>query len=1399
MRTSSAKDQRRGKRGTVEARNRQRQRQHWRLLPSLMVLEQRTLLSNTYTVTNLSDASSGSLRWAINLANTDTYSSPSDVDTIQFSIGGTITLTGGQLELSKGVVQIIGPTGGVTVSGNIASRVFQVDAGVTATIKNLKVVDGKALAGQGGGIYNNGNLNLTNDVVSGNQAGLGGGLYVASGTVTLNQTTFSSDSAKGITPNQPNAGLPARFHLSKGNPQDNDDTNVFQTAGTHGRGIALAPAPGQAGGTAAGGGIYVAGGTLTITNSVFSSDSAEAYGGGRGGSSASSAKANWLALNEGAGTQQALVNIISRRIKFGSLDGVDGAGGAGGSAYGGGLMVTGGAVTITNTIFSSCDAMGGDGGTAGGARQAISAIGGPGGNAGGGALAAMGTGSISVLNTTFNSNTVTGGHAGDTFYASGPEFIPVAAAGGDGLGGAVYIGTHSGAPTICNSTFLGNSAFGGGTGSGVPISATAQGRGGGLMQGNGALGLGSTVSDCTFSGNFGTLDTIGNGSQVPSAQDVNTTIALTLNNNILSDILSGGTLTGGHNLIADASYSSAGLSATVHGTAKLGGLANNGGPTLGASIGTGNTSPTLTLALLTPTSQNPDPAIAAGSYALLPSFAVTDERGHLHFDAVSHTVDIGAYQLNSPALTSIAVTPTGSSNPRLLVGVAGQFTAMGTFADGTTVDLTSSVAWASATPVVVTIGGTGLARALPTLGTTVITASAAGVTSAAVTLTVLAQSFVVNTTGDDIFSFYTGATSLRQAIAAASFQPGDHTITFDPTVFATAQTITLAGAPLLPSNTSGKLTIQGPASSTAALTISGNNKSRVFQIANSATSVEFDNLTITAGLATDNGVAGAAAGTTPALGGGLLNMGGNLTFTNVAFTSNKANGAAGQNAMGGAVYTREDNFTSDGSVSFTNCIFTSNTAQGGNGVAGSDNTVAAGSGTAGGDGYGGGVAVDGGSVSLNLCTFTSDQALGGTGGAGGANTGTSGQAGSGGAGGNGYGGGLMYAYSPLLIQTTTFDSCRATGGAGGRGGDNTSSTVKPGTPGSGGDGHGGGLALLGGATAYVQYSTFSLNTATGGKGGDGGNNKSNIAGAPTIAGGSGGAGQGGAVSAGNTSLFGTEFPQLYITNTTVYGGGFGAAGGSGGTGGAAPNLIPVPSGAQGSSGIGLGGGLLFSAGFAVVSNCTFANLYASAGGGGDLATFAIGTATVNNTILGTNTGGAIISSFAFSGAVTSGSTLVTPAIKTPDSFVGMTITASTGSVIQPGTTIQAIDRNSGAITLSKAATSTGPFTLQVGGTLTGGYNLIADGTSSIAGLTNTVNNDPGIGGLANNGGPTKTMAIQYGSAAIGKGRYALVRSGVTTDQRVSIPFTGTIASSGSTSVTGIASTTGLAQEGCPSP
>ena len=56
------------------------------------------------------------------------------------------------------------------------------------------------------------------------------------------------------------------------------------------------------------------------------------------------------------------------------------------------------------------------------------------------------------------------------------------------------------------------------------------------------------------------------------------------------------------------------------------------------------------------------------------------------------------------------------------------------------------------------------------------------------------------------------------------------------------------------------------------------------------TQVVFRDLVIQGGLAQDDGSEGALAGTTDALGGGVLNNGGNVTLDNVVLQNNVARG-----------------------------------------------------------------------------------------------------------------------------------------------------------------------------------------------------------------------------------------------------------------------------------------------------------------------------------------------------------------------------------------------------------------------------------------------------------------------------------------------------------------------------
>ena len=104
----------------------------------------------------------------------------------------------------------------------------------------------------------------------------------------------------------------------------------------------------------------------------------------------------------------------------------------------------------------------------------------------------------------------------------------------------------------------------------------------------------------------------------------------------------------------------------------------------------------------------------------------------------------GGSSTSAAKLISIAVTP---ANLSLDSGKTAQFTAIGTYSDNTTEDVTASVTWSSSNTAVATIsnttGSNGLATTLIT-GTTTITASLGG-TSGSALLTVL-----LNNTGDNV-------------------------------------------------------------------------------------------------------------------------------------------------------------------------------------------------------------------------------------------------------------------------------------------------------------------------------------------------------------------------------------------------------------------------------------------------------------------------------------------------------------------------------------------------------------------------------------------------------------------------------------------------------------------------
>ena len=143
----------------------------------------------TFTVTNLNDSGTGSLRQTVLEANAATATN----NTIVFQAGlSGILLTSGGFTIT-GNLTINGPGENVlTISDNNSQRVFVVDSGATATISRLTIKNGSLYNYYStltinystlsdstiGRIYNrNGTLTVSNSTLSSNSATRGGGIY----------------------------------------------------------------------------------------------------------------------------------------------------------------------------------------------------------------------------------------------------------------------------------------------------------------------------------------------------------------------------------------------------------------------------------------------------------------------------------------------------------------------------------------------------------------------------------------------------------------------------------------------------------------------------------------------------------------------------------------------------------------------------------------------------------------------------------------------------------------------------------------------------------------------------------------------------------------------------------------------------------------------------------------------------------------------------------------------------------------------------------------------------------------------------------------------------------------------------------------------------------------------
>ena len=171
-------------------------------------------------------------------------------------------------------------------------------------------------------------------------------------------------------------------------------------------------------------------------------------------------------------------------------------------------------------------------------------------------------------------------------------------------------------------------------------------------------------------------------------------------------------------------------------------------------------------------------------------------------------------------LVSVAVTPP---NPSIAKGSTQQFTAIGTYTDNTTQNLTNTATWSSSAAAVATIGATGLTQSLAT-GSTTIRAVSGSVTSNLVTLIVSPPALVSIAMTPTSSSIAKGTTQQFTAIGTYtdnSTQNLTSTVTWNTSTPAVA---TIGATGLAQSLATGSTTIQAVSgsvsSNSATLTVS---------------------------------------------------------------------------------------------------------------------------------------------------------------------------------------------------------------------------------------------------------------------------------------------------------------------------------------------------------------------------------------------------------------------------------------------------------------------------------------------------------------------------------------------------------------------------------------------------
>jgi hypothetical protein len=403
----------------------------------LVTLREAIIASNTDTATDLGETGQ-------------------DADTIQFAPGlnGTITLAGGvQLSITDAVT-ITGPgLGSLTIDGVGASRIFNITEEVgDVTLSGMTLTGGNPGVGNGGGaIFSKqfGTLSISNSAITGNNSAFGGGMYVA-GDVDLNNVTIGGIGALANTAVNGGGGIfnygnvTLTNSIISGNEAQNGDGGGILSYGN------LTAVNSTIGGDAAGagntangkgGGVYAV--AVNLTSSTITGNTATTGPGGglyaAGAVEITSSTVSGNTATAGAGGGVYGKGAVS--IENSTIGGISAAAANKSGGNGGGILGLG-TISVLNSTFAlnEANAATADGGGifgAGAITLRNSTVSGNKANDNGGGIFGV---NVTLQNSTVASNTADSDNSGG--------------AAGDGLGGGVYAATKF---KTVNSIIVGNS------------------------------------------------------------------------------------------------------------------------------------------------------------------------------------------------------------------------------------------------------------------------------------------------------------------------------------------------------------------------------------------------------------------------------------------------------------------------------------------------------------------------------------------------------------------------------------------------------------------------------------------------------------------------------------------------------------------------------------------------------------------------------------------------------------------------------------------------------------------------------------------------------------------------------------------------------------------------------